>query len=112
MGNQLAVGIPYDEEANFRALSGDGAMKALLTATASLNFPSIGANLAADLTIPVTDAKVGDAVMVGAPAALESAITVMGFVSAAGVVTVRAANNSAGAVDPAAATYRVVVLTF
>lgn len=98
------------EENNLLALTAGGAIKRVLTASASLNFPSIAANLAADLTIAVPGAKAGDAVMVGAPAALEGALTVIGFVSAADVVTVRAGNNSIGAVDAAAATYNVVVL--
>lgn len=83
--------------------------KLTLSGTATLNFGSIGAGLAADLTISVPGAAVGDPVAISAPAALESGITVMGFVSATDTVTVRAVNNTAGAVDPASAAYRAIV---
>lgn len=79
-------------------------------ATASLNFGSIGAGLAADLTITLTGAVAGDLVAVAAPAALEAGLSYNAFVSAANTVTVRVMNNTAGAVDPAAANWTVAVI--
>lgn len=80
-----------------------------LTATATLDFGSINAGLAADLTITVTGAAVGDAVALGVPAAFEAGLTAFGFVSAANTVTVRVVNNTAGAVDAASGTFRATV---
>lgn len=80
-----------------------------LTAEAVLDFPSIAAQAQASLTIAVPGAEVGDAVSLGLPAAPAAGIGWDAFVSAAGVVTVRATNATAAAVDPASATYRVLV---
>lgn len=81
-----------------------------LTATAALDFPSIAAAAKADLTIAVPGAAVGDAVMLGLPAAPAAGLIFNAFVSAAGVVTVRASNTSSGAVDEASMTFRAVVI--
>lgn len=91
---------------------GDGVtVTAVLTATATINFPSIAAGATADSTaLTVVGAAVGDAVFVGVPAGIEAGIMVTGFVSAAGAVTVRAANVTAGAIDPASGSFRVVVI--
>lgn len=80
-----------------------------LLASATLNFPSIAAAASADLTIAVTGAEINDEVSVGLPAAPTAGIIFQAFVSAANVVTVRATNITAGAVDPASATYKVKV---
>lgn len=84
--------------------------KARLTATAALNFASINAAASADLTITVAGAAVNDSVALGLPAAPTAGIVFNAFVSAANTVTVRATNITAGAVDPASATYRVTVI--
>lgn len=84
--------------------------KAVLTATAALDFASIAAAGSADLTITVAGAAVGDSVSVGLPAAPTAGLIFMTFVSAANTVTVRATNITAGAVDAASATYRATVI--
>lgn len=81
-----------------------------LTATAALDFPSIAAGAKADLTITVAGAAVGDAVILGLPAAPAAGLVFNAFVSAADTVTIRASNTSSGAVDAASATYRAVVI--
>jgi len=81
----------------------------LRTASASLNFPSIAAAAQADLTITVTGAAVGDEVSMALPAAPAAGIIFNAFVSAANTVTIRATNITALAVDPAAASYSVLV---
>lgn len=81
-----------------------------LTATAVLNFGNITPTSTAALTVTVTGAAVGDAVFFGPPAALEAGLIPSGFVSAADTVTVRLNNRSAGDIDPASATWRVVVM--
>lgn len=82
---------------------------ASLTATAALDFASIAAAASADLAIAVSGAAVGDAVSLGLPAAPTAGLIFQAFVSAANVVTVRATNITAGAVDAASATYRATV---
>lgn len=84
--------------------------KARLTATAALDFASINAAASEDLTIAVTGAAVGDSVSLGLPAAPTAGIVFQAFVSAANTVTVRATNITAGAVNPASATYRATVI--
>lgn len=87
-------------------------LKRLLSASANLDFPSIAAHTTADLTITVTGALVGDSVSLGPPAAPVSGIIWSAFVSATNTVTVRAANITAGAIDPALQTFRATVLGF
>jgi hypothetical protein len=84
-----------------------------LTATGVLNFPSIAASGGhQDLTISVSGATVGNAVALGLPDAPAAGIVFNAYVSAADTVTVRATNATAGAIDPASATYRVVVFLY
>lgn len=81
-----------------------------LRASASLNFPSIAAGATAELTITVTGAAVGDAVALAPPATVEAGVVWSARVSAANTVTVRMANVTSGAIDPAAATWGATVL--
>ena len=92
-------------------ISGSGAtLTKVLSASASLNFPSISAASQADLTITVTGAAVGDEVVMALPAAPAAGLVFNAFVSAANTVTIRASNISGSPVDAGAATYGVVVI--
>jgi hypothetical protein len=92
-------------------ISGTGAtITKVLSGSASLNFGSISAVSQADLTITVTGAAVGDEVIMALPAAPAAGIVFNAFVSAANTVTIRASNITAAPVDPAAATYGVIVI--
>jgi hypothetical protein len=82
----------------------------VLSGSASLNYGSIGAAAQADLTITVTGAAVGDEVVMALPAAPAAGLIFNGFVSAANTVTIRASNITANPIDPAAATFGVVVI--
>jgi hypothetical protein len=81
----------------------------LLSASATLDFGSIAAQDSAELTITVTGAATGDAVQLAPPPGIEADLTWCGYVSAADTVTVRAVNATAGAIDPASATWGVIV---
>jgi hypothetical protein len=81
-----------------------------LSVFSTLDFPSIGAGLTADLTTTVTGALALDPVVIGCPSTILSGITFFGWVSSSNTVTVRAVNNTAGIVDPSSALYRIVVL--
>jgi len=82
-----------------------------LTATKTHDFGSIAHGAQEETTITVTGAAVGDAVFVGAPAAIEADLSWCAYVSAADTVTLRLQNvASSGNTNPASATWRVTVL--
>jgi hypothetical protein len=82
----------------------------IISSTATLDFPSISSNHSEELTITVTGASTGDVVMLGAPAAIESNLTWVGYVSSSNTVTVRLHNSAGGSVNPASATWRATVI--
>lgn len=93
-------------------VNGGAAITRHLSATALLDFGPTAANTCDNLTIAVTGASDGDTVVIGTPNALASGAntSVTGFVSAAGIVTVRRCNVAAlVAADPLAATVRADV---
>lgn len=85
---------------------------AVISATATLDFPSTAAQSSSDLTMTVTGAAVGDAVFLGLPAAPDANSCFTAWVSASNTVKIRFNNYSAGAIDPASAAYRAVVFKF
>lgn len=82
----------------------------VLTKSESINFPSISAAGQATVEITVTGAAVGDEVVLGLPSAPAAGLVFNAFVSATNTVSIRASNITASPVDPAAATYGVVVI--
>jgi hypothetical protein len=93
------------------AIGGGTAVAKTLFASAALNFGSIAANTAADLTITVTGATTNGVVSLGSDGVtLEAGIVLFGWVTAANTVTVRAANVTVGAVDPAIRTVHAMVV--
>ena len=101
---------PVVSQNGFKAGTNGAAITKVLTASATLDFPSIAAVSQANLTITVTGAAVGDEVILSLPAAPAAGLVFNAFVSAANTVTVRATNVTAAAVDAASATYGVIVL--
>lgn len=81
-----------------------------LTGSASLDFPSIAAVSQADLTITVTGAALGDSVTATPNGAPEAGLVWNAFVSAANTVTIRMSNITAGAINPAARSWKVTVI--
>jgi len=86
-----------------------------LTATANLNFPNVLMNQNAVLTVTVTGATVGDAVVLGLPNSLLTGLTYnvgfLAWVSATNTVSVRFQNNDPMAAhDFAAADFKITVL--
>lgn len=82
-----------------------------LTASSALDFgPIATGTCAADLTLSLPGAAVGDAVAPGWPAALEAGLIGNMRVSAANTIAVRLCNFSGGTVDPAGATYRSTIV--
>ena len=106
--NLTASGTITGGTGGYKGATGQ-ALITILTATAVLDFPPIPTLTGAELTISVPGAAVGQAVALGVPASELAGLTFMGYVSAAGVVTVRCENASAGSVDPLSGTYRATV---
>jgi hypothetical protein len=93
-------------------VGGGTAVANILSATATLDFGSIGSNATETLTITVTGAVAGDSVFLGCPAGLDAGLVFCASVTAADTVTVRMHNSTGGAVDPASATFRATVIRF
>lgn len=93
-------------------IAGTGAtVTSILTATSTIDFGSISAGATSDSSgITVTGAATGNAVMVGAPAAIEAGLVVTAYVSAADTVKVRVANVTGSPINPASGSFTVVVL--
>lgn len=86
----------------------------VVSATATLDFASLAANSFQDLTVTVTGAASGDAVIVNPVAGSAIGdVVYTSWVSSANTVTVRASNVSATtARDPASGTFRATVIKF
>lgn len=74
--------------------------------TSTLNFGSIAAGATADLSITITGAATTDTVIVTPPSTLEAGLVCCG-VPGSGQHYVRLANVTAGAIDPASATFTI-----
>lgn len=77
------------------------------SATATLDFSSISAGASQELTVTVTGAAVGNVVILGAPAAIETGLVWNGYVSATNTVKVRISNITGSSINPASASWRV-----
>lgn len=75
---------------------------------ASLNFPSTSAQSSSDLTMTVSDAEVGNSVILNITSGTTSYYTA--WVSATNTVTVRLNNYGSSAVDPAAQNFTATVI--
>ena len=93
-------------------IGGGTAIAKVLSATATLDFPSISSNDTHTLTMTVTGAVAGNAVFIGVPAALDANLSWSASVTAADTVTIRMHNASGASVDPASCTYRATVFQF
>ena len=94
---------------NFRNM---GDLFKILSASATLDFPSVAAQGQQELTVSVVGAKTGSPVAVSPPAALESGLVVNGRVTADDVVTIRLLNITGVSIDPVSGSYRAVVFRY
>ena len=89
------------------------AIQTVLSASATLDFPSTAAGSNSDLTITVNGAAVGDPVFLGTPAVNPTSTCYTAWVSVANTVTVRFNDyQAAGLIDPGSGTFRVAVFHF
>jgi hypothetical protein len=88
------------------------AIASVISATATLDFPSTNEHECSAATITVTGAAVGDVVALGIPTeAIGTSGVFFGYVSAADTVTVRYHNTDKNsAVNPASGTFRATVI--
>lgn len=119
-GNTLQANADQDlktsgkpEFAGIKIDSSGTMIEAVLYGSAALDFPNTAAQSSSDLTLTVTGAADGDPVFLGAPnTAVNANSNYTAWVSAANTVSVRFSNFSAAAIDPASATFKVVVFKF
>ncbi|MGH2665671.1 hypothetical protein [Flavobacterium sp.] len=101
---------------NYYASSGSTryTLSKTLTASSSLNFPSLNAGTTSTLTVTITGAQVNDPVALGIPIATitDSRLDFQAWVSAADTVTIRVTNLTLGTINPPAGTFKVAVLKF
>lgn len=84
--------------------------ESLTPVVATLDFASISAGtVGTSLTVTVPGALAGDAVMLGAPAALETGLIAFGRVSADDTVSIRLYNGTGSPINPASADWTVIV---
>ena len=100
---------------NFRSReSFDQAIEAQLKLVGSVtvDVANIAAGAIGSLTVAVSGAMAdrGQTVQVGVPSTFNTGLVPWGYVSANGVVTVVLFNGTAGAINPASATYTVRVM--
>ncbi len=82
----------------------------IVSATATLDFPSTIATAVSDLTITVTGASTGDVVLLGVPnGSVTTTASYWAWVSSADTVTVRFSPK--GVEDPASGTFRATVIS-
>jgi hypothetical protein len=75
----------------------------------TVDFPSVPAGGTVTQAITVTGASVGDRVELIKPTTLEAGIWVEGIVTAGNTVTLRCSNITGAAIDPASASYTVLI---
>lgn len=95
-------------------LTASAQVERIITATATLDFPSTLAASSSDLTMTLTGAVDGDSVMLGVPNGSVNVNTAyFAWVSAANTITVRFINfDIALASDPASGVFRATIMRF
>lgn len=82
---------------------------AVLTGSATLDFPATASLSSQELTIAVANTAVGDPVQIGTPSTVDANASYFGYISATGTVTVRFVNSSTLSINPASGTFKVAV---
>lgn len=111
----MAINKPFVDPNTGEAilsLAAGGRVVDVLYAKATLDFASVAANAAGDLDVTINGARPGDICLVGTPASPDAEIQFTAFVESNNTVTVRAGNNSTGAVNPASGVYKIMVYKF
>lgn len=83
-----------------------------LTATASINFGSVGSNSSTSITVAVTGCAINDIVLLGLPTAICEGLSFLGHVVTANQLHVDAINATNGSMTQSAQTYRITVIGY
>jgi hypothetical protein len=110
-GGAFTSRVGFNSLGGLEVNQGDGLYR-MFAAKALLDFPSIAINSQYTMTIPVAGAVVGDVVNLGLPPVPKAGIVFNGFVSALGVVSIRASNITGAAVNPIGEYYTASVMGF
>jgi hypothetical protein len=111
-------GVAFDGTANITittaasgfSIGGGVTIQSVLSATVVWDIPNTTAGNVATTTVTVTGAAVGDVCIVDQPQfATIATAAVFARVTSANTVTLYYINNTAGAIDPASQTFRIVV---
>ena len=92
-----------------KALIGSGGITVVGDATATVNPAALAPDTGESLDVAVTNAALGDFVMIAAPYDLAD-VTANAYVSAAGTVTVSVWNTGSGTPNLASGTWKIKVL--
>lgn len=88
-----------------------GTLKSIYRSVSTIDYSSIAAGSFLDITISITNASVGDPVIIGAPAgSVDNGISFFGWVSAPNTVIIRAINNDSTSHDPASGDFTIAVI--
>jgi len=86
-----------------------GLLRQIKVADFTIDFASIATHATVTSNVTVKGARANDIVTIGLPATVDAGVTFDAHVSADDTVTIRATNVTAGPIDPASATYRIMV---
>ena len=106
--------VEYDG-ANYYAGAGSTryTLSKTLTTTATLNFPSTGAQSSSDLTVTLSGVALGDVVAIGPDnASVVANSCYSAWVSSTNTVTIRFNNYSTATLDPASGSFRISVIKY
>lgn len=113
-GGEIVIGNSYGFRYDAALNSGAGgfhlqSLIVAITAQATITFTNTAANASQDQNVSLSNAKVGDIVMLGPPTSVIAGVMYMGYVPAAGTVAVRAVNATAASLTPTGGTFRIGV---
>lgn len=105
------IKLPFTQNLSDTFFVKDDLRKAILKASAVLDFPSTGASAVSDLTVTVTGAAVGDPVQLGVDnASLTTTGSFSAWVSSTNTVTVRYSPKATE--NPASGTFKISILKY
>ncbi len=111
-GGEIVTGNSYGFRYDSTLNTGSGgfhlqSLALALTKQATITFSNTAANTTSEQNVTFANAVVGDLVWLGPPTSVITGVVYMGYVPAAGTVTVRAANVTAASLTPTGGTWRI-----
>ena len=94
------------------AINGGAPVTRILSTIATVTFSVVAAGATQDQPMSIAGVQIGDNVMVGLPSVVAAGFAYNGYVSAVGVVQIRAANVTGGTLTPTGGLYRATAIGF